>query len=190
MADGPLKPLLLHTMPRSRTKRPLPSLQVDSVPAGTLPSPPSGGGVHPLAELLIAFAAGLIFAAGLTLSGMTQPEKVIALLDLKELLAGPFPGRWDGSLTFVALGALLIALLGYALTPRASIKPWFTRSFVLAAGRQSDGRLISGAVLFGVGWGLSGYSPATALASLLIGQLDTVIFVLAMLPGMWVARRL
>jgi len=81
-------------------------------------------------------------------------------------------------------------LLGYALTPRASIKPWFTRSFVLAAGRQSDGRLISGAVLFGVGWGLSGYSPATALASLLIGQLDTVIFVLAMLPGMWVARRL
>lgn len=177
-------------MTHSRTRRPVPSMQVDSVPVGTQPVSRGSAGVHPLAELLIAFAAGLIFAAGLTLSGMTQPEKVIALLDLKELLVGPFPGRWDGSLTFVAVGALLIALLGYALTPRASVKPWFTRSFVLAAGRQSDGRLISGAVLFGIGWGLSGYSPATALASLLTGQLDTVIFVLAMLPGMWVARKL
>jgi hypothetical protein len=147
-------------------------------------------GLHPVAELLVAFAAGLIFAAGLTMSGMTQPEKVIALLDIKEMLVGPFPGRWDGTLLFVGLGALLIALLGYALTPRASVKPWFTRAFVMTTGRQSDGRLLSGAVLFGIGWGVSGYSPATALASLLTGQLDTVIFVLAMLPGMWLARKL
>jgi len=147
-------------------------------------------GLHPAAELLIAFAAGLIFAAGLTLSGMTQPEKVIAMLDLKELLVGPFPGQWDGTLLFVALGAVLIALLGYTLTPRASVRPWFTRSFVLSSGSRGDGRLIAGAVVFGVGWGISGYSPATALATLLTGQLDTVIFVLAMLPGMWLARKL
>lgn len=146
--------------------------------------------LHPMAELLVAFLAGLIFAAGLTLSGMTQPEKVIALLDLKRMLIGPFPGQWDGTLLFVALGALLIALIGYALTPRASVRPWFTRSFVLSSGGHSDGRLIAGAVVFGIGWGMSGYSPATALASLLTGQLDTVIFVLAMLPGMWVARKL
>ena len=147
-------------------------------------------GLHRAAELLIAFAAGLIFAAGLTLSGMTQPDKVIAMLDLKELLVGPFPGQWDGTLLFVALGAVLIALLGYTLTPRASVRPWFTRAFVLSSGGRSDGRLIAGAVVFGVGWGMSGYSPATALASLLTGQLDTVIFVLAMLPGMWLARKL
>lgn len=147
-------------------------------------------GLHPAAELLIAFAAGFIFAAGLTLSGLTQPERVIAMLDLKELLVGAFPGQWDGTLLFVALGAVLVALLGYTLTPRASIRPWFARSFVLAEGGHSDGRLVVGAVVFGVGWGISGYSPATALASLLTGQLDTVIFVLAMLPGMWLARKL
>jgi len=147
-------------------------------------------GLHPAAELLIAFAAGLIFAAGLTLSGMTQPERVIAMLDLKELLVGAFPGQWDGTLLFVALGAVLVALLGYTLTPRASVRPWFTSSFVLSDGGRSDGRLVAGAVVFGVGWGISGYSPATALASLLTGQLDTVVFVLAMLPGMWLARKL
>ncbi len=147
-------------------------------------------GLHPVAELLIAFAAGLIFAAGLTLSGMTQPVRVIAMLDLKELLIGAFPGQWDGTLLFVALGAVLIALLGYTLTLRASVRPWFTRAFALSSGGHSDGRLIAGAVVFGVGWGMSGYSPATALASLLTGQLDSVIFVLAMLPGMWLARKL
>lgn len=147
-------------------------------------------GLHPAAELLIAFVAGLIFAAGLTLSGLTQPDKVVAMLDLKELLVGSFPGQWDGTLLFVALGAVLIALLGYTLTPRASVRPWFTRAFVLPSGGRSDGRLIAGAVVFGVGWGMSGYSPATALASLLTGQLDTVIFVLSMLPGMWLARKL
>ena len=146
--------------------------------------------LHPAAELLIAFAAGLIFAAGLTMSGLTQPERVIAMLDLKELLVGTFPGQWDGTLLFVALGAVLIALLGYSLTPRASVRPWFTRAFVLSTGGRSDMRLIAGAVLFGVGWGMSGYSPATALTSLLTGQLDTVVFVLAMLPGMWLARKL
>ncbi|MEO8546103.1 MAG: DUF6691 family protein [Betaproteobacteria bacterium] len=164
-------------------------MKPDSTSALSTPEPRRRS-LHPAAELLIAFMAGLIFAAGLTMSGMTQPDKVIALLDIKEMLVGPFPGRWDGTLLFVALGALLIALLGYAVTPRASVRPWFTRSFVLTTGRHSDGRLIAGALLFGVGWGLSGYSPATALTSLLTGQLDTVIFVLAMLPGMWVARKL
>lgn len=159
----------------------------------TAPAPMSAdrpSGVHPLAELAIAFVSGVIFAAGLTLSGLTQPEKVIALLDVKEMLVGPFPGQWDGTLLLVALGAVLIALIGFALTPFASIKPWFTRAFMLSERPVGDGRLIAGAVVFGLGWGLSGYSPATALAALLTGQLDTVVFVLAMLPGMWIAKRL
>jgi len=137
--------------------------------------------------LLIAFVAGCIFAAGLTLSGMTQPEKIIAFLDIKELFIGDFPGDWDASLLFVVLGALAVALLGFAVTPYASIRPWFTTAFRLSNRRRIDGRLIAGAILFGIGWGLGGYSPATALASLLTGQIDTVVFVLAMLPGVWVA---
>jgi uncharacterized membrane protein YedE/YeeE len=137
--------------------------------------------------LLVAFVAGCIFAAGLTMSGMTQPEKIIAFLDIKEIFIGDFPGNWDASLLFVVLGALAIALLGFALTPYASIRPWFAAGFMLSSRRRIDGRLIAGAILFGIGWGLGGYSPATALASLLTGQIDTVVFVLAMLLGVWLA---
>lgn len=142
-----------------------------------------------MSALLIACISGCIFAAGLTLSGMTQPDKVIAFLDIKEAFVGKFPGNWDPSLGFVVLGALAIALLGFTLTPYASIRPWFTTSFMLSSRRRVDGHLIAGAVVFGIGWGLSGYSPATALASLLTGQIDTVMFVMAMLPGMWLAGK-
>ncbi|MCB2004150.1 MAG: YeeE/YedE family protein, partial [Rhodoferax sp.] len=114
---------------------------------------------------------------------------VIAFLDIKEMFVGPFPGGWDPTLLFVVAGALAVALLGFALTPYASVRPWFMTSFMLSKRRSVDGRLVAGALIFGVGWGLSGYSPATALASLLTGQIDTVIFVLAMLPGMWLAGK-
>lgn len=163
-------------------------------PAATLPVAPEPGAprwaVRPLAELLVAFFSGLVFAAGLTLSGLTQPERVLALLDVKEMMAGPFPGQWDPALLLVVVGAALIGLLGYTLTPLASLRPWFTRAFMLTQRPVGDGRMVAGAVLFGLGWGLCGYSPATALAALLTGQLDTVVFVLAMLPGMWLAKRL
>ena len=142
-----------------------------------------------ISALLVALFAGIVFAAGLILSGMTQPEKVIAFLDIKEMFVGPFPGQWDPALLFVVVGALAVALLGFALTPYASVRPWFMASFSLSKRRRVDGRLIAGALVFGIGWGMSGYSPATALASLLTGQIDTVMFVLAMLPGMWVAGK-
>lgn len=138
---------------------------------------------------LIAFVSGCIFAAGLTLSGMTQPEKVIAFLDIPAAFQGSFPGNWDPSLGFVVLGALAVALLGFAVTPYASIRPWFTAQFMLSNRRRVDGRLIAGAIVFGLGWGMSGYSPSTALASLLTGQIDTIVFALAMLPGMWLAGK-
>ena len=144
----------------------------------------------PTAELLISFVAGLIFAAGLTMSGMTQPDKVIGFLDVKELFAGPFPGKWDPTLGIVMAGAVMIALIGFAATPYASVRPWFTARFVLPTRQTVDGRLIAGAVIFGVGWGLSGYCPGPALATLLTGQIDIAIFVLAMLPGMWLARKI
>ena len=142
-----------------------------------------------IAELLISLVAGFVFAAGLTMSGMTQPEKVIGFLDIKEMLAGPFPGKWDPTLGIVMIGAIAIALIGFAATPYASVKPWFTRHFMLPKRESVSGRLIAGALIFGVGWGLSGYCPGPALATLLTGQIDIAIFVLAMLPGMWLARK-
>ena len=143
-----------------------------------------------MAELGISFVAGLVFAAGLVLSGMTQPDKVIGFLDVKEMFVGPFPGLWDYSLGLVMAGAVVISLLAFSLTPYASVRPWFAPSFVLPRRSGVDGRLVFGAILFGVGWGLSGYCPGPALASLLTGQIDTAIFVLAMLPGMWLARKI
>lgn len=142
------------------------------------------------AELVISFIAGFVFSAGLTLSGMTQPAKVIGFLDIKEMFVGPFPGEWDPSLGFVMLGAVMIALVGFAATPYASVRPWFTNRFMLPARGDVDGRLIVGAIIFGVGWGLSGYCPGPVIANLLTGQIDVAIFVLAMLPGMWLARKI
>lgn len=142
------------------------------------------------AELLVSFAAGFIFAAGLTLSGMTQPDVVIGFLDVKQLFVGEFPGQWDPSLGLVMLGAVMIALIAFSATPYASVRPWFTSAFVLPRRDEINGRLVSGAVIFGVGWGLSGYCPGPVLASLLTGQIDVAIFVLAMLPGMWLARKI
>ncbi len=158
-----------------------------AVPAGTSGHAWVG---HRGAELLISFVAGFIFAAGLTLSGMTQPDKVIGFLDVKEMFIGTFPGLWDPSLGFVMAGAVLITLIGFAATPYASIKPWFSSAFVLPTREVVDVRLVAGAVIFGMGWGLSGYCPGPALASLLTGQLDVAVFVLAMLPGMWLARKI
>ena len=142
------------------------------------------------ASLLVSFFAGFLFAAGLTLSGMTQPDKVIGFLDVKEMLIGRFPGLWDPTVGLMLLGALAISLIGFSVTPYASVRPWFTRAFMVSKRETVDGRLVSGAVVFGIGWGISGYCPGPALASLLTGHLDVAIFVLAMLPGMWLARKI
>lgn len=141
-------------------------------------------------ELVISFLAGFVFSAGLVMSGMTQPGKVIGFLDIKEMFAGPFPGLWDPTLAFVMGGAVMVTLVAFAATPYASVRPWFGRAFVLPRREDIDARLVLGAVLFGIGWGLSGYCPGPAMATLLTGQIDTVIFVMAMLPGMWLARKI
>ena len=142
------------------------------------------------AELMVSFVAGFIFAAGLTMSGMTQPSRVIGFLDIQQMFVGKFPGLWDPTLGIVMFGAVMIALIGFAATPYASVRPWFTDRFILPTRRIVDERLIAGAVIFGIGWGLSGYCPGPALATLMTGQIDVAIFVLAMLPGMWLARKI
>ena len=146
-----------------------------------------------VASLLLALAAGLLFALGLVLSGMAQPAKVIGFLNLAGLAQGEFPGAWDPSLAFVMGGAVMVMLLAFRITPaRASQpqrRPWFSSRFEWPQQERIDAPLLQGAVIFGVGWGLSGYCPGPALATVLTGQIDTAIFVMAMLPGMYLARK-
>jgi uncharacterized protein len=131
---------------------------------------------------IVSLIAGLLFALGLVLSGMTQPAKVIGFLDIT--------GKWDPSLAFVMGGALMVTLIAFAVTPRAGKRPWFAEAFELPERKDIDTKLIGGAALFGIGWGLAGYCPGPAFAALYAGGLDIVIFMAALLGGMFVATQL
>jgi uncharacterized protein len=124
---------------------------------------------------LAAFVAGLIFAVGLALGGMTLPGKVTAFLDIF--------GNWDPSLAFVMLGAISVYAVLYRVIRRHS-SPLFAPTFSTPTRRDLDFRLVGGAALFGVGWGLGGFCPGPAVTSLTSGQPSTLIFVAAMLVGM------
>jgi uncharacterized protein len=142
----------------------------------------------------IALAAGLLFALGLVLSGMTQPAKVIGFLNVGAMLDGAngagFPGKWDPSLAFVMGGALLVTLLAFARSAQTGKQPWFADKFELPSRKDIDIKLIGGAALFGIGWALAGYCPGPALASLLAGGTDIFIFTTCMIGGMALATRL
>ncbi len=123
-----------------------------------------------------AFGAGLIFALGLGLSGMTQPSKIIGFLDVT--------GAWDPSLALVMLGAIAVHSLTYHLWLKKKSKPMFATSFSIPTNKKLDSKLITGAVLFGIGWGLSGFCPGPALVSLVSLQPTVLIFVASMMAGM------
>lgn len=127
-------------------------------------------------SLVWAFVAGLIFAVGLALSGMTQPDKVMNFLD--------FTGRWDPSLAFVMGGAVVLNAAAYWLTTKRLSAPIAAPRFVLPARTQIDRPLLLGAALFGVGWGLAGYCPGPALSALPTGGVNALLFVGAMVAGM------
>jgi uncharacterized membrane protein YedE/YeeE len=127
---------------------------------------------------LSALLAGSLFAVGLILGGMTQPGKVIGFLDVT--------GHWDPSLAFVIGGALLV----YAVLSRLFLRrpaPLFELKFHLPSRRDIDRRLVLGAALFGIGWGLGGYCPGPGLVSLSAGLLPGV-FVATMVLGMYAER--
>jgi len=129
--------------------------------------------------LLGAFVSGLIFAIGLALSGMTQPAKVTAFLDLT--------GNWDPSLAFVMGGAILAYAPLYRLIRRRQA-PLFAAAFAIPTRADIDPRLIGGAALFGVGWGLGGFCPGPAIVSLASGHISVVTFVASMLAGMYLFK--
>jgi uncharacterized protein len=134
-------------------------------------------------SLVAGLLSGVVFAAGLVLGGMTDPKKVQAFLDF-----GGIPsGRWDASLAFVMGGALLVSYFAFRSVTGRNM-PWFAPKFELPTRRDIDTPLVIGAVLFGAGWGLAGYCPGPALASVLTGGVDILVFVGAMLIGMAIAK--
>jgi uncharacterized membrane protein YedE/YeeE len=135
--------------------------------------------------ILLQFVVGLIFGFGLLLSGMSDPAKVLNFLDL----GGIASGTWDPSLAFVMAGAVAVTFVGFRLVLRRS-QPLFADRFRMPTKRDLDVRVIAGPAIFGVGWGLAGFCPGPALTALGFGTLAAVIFVAAMLAGMWLARGL
>src|SRR5271166_1412874 len=126
-------------------------------------------------RLISALLAGVLFGLGLTISHMIDPAKVLGFLDIA--------GDWDPSLAFVMLGALTVMTPTYALSKRLRA-PLCAEDFALPAATRVDQHLILGALLFGAGWGLVGYCPGPALASIGFGGGRTLLFVAAMLVGM------
>tara|TARA_R110001592_G_scaffold116059_1_gene316960 strand:+ start:99332 stop:99748 length:417 start_codon:yes stop_codon:yes gene_type:complete len=122
-----------------------------------------------------AFASGAIFGIGLIVSEMVNPRRVQGFLDIS--------GNWDPTLVFVMAGALLVTTIGYKFVLSRQ-KPLFESSFSIPTNRIIDARLIIGAILFGVGWGLSGLCPGPAIVSLATLKPNIVIFIVAMIVGM------
>lgn len=131
--------------------------------------------------ILAALLAGLSFGAGIALSGMINPAKVLNFFDIA--------GSWDPSLAFVMAGALSVTFLGYRLVLRRP-RPRLGDRFHLPTRRDLDLRLIGGAALFGIGWGIAGFCPGGAIPALGLARPDALIFVAAMLAGIALARRL
>jgi uncharacterized membrane protein YedE/YeeE len=126
-------------------------------------------------QTIIALCIGLLFGTGLIVSGMTDPSKVLGFLDLA--------GRWDPSLALVMGGAILAALPAFRFAAGRE-RALLGQVMRLPTATQIDRRLVLGSVAFGVGWGLAGYCPGPALASLAGGGAQPWIFVAAMLAGM------
>ncbi len=124
---------------------------------------------------IAALLAGLMFGLGLIISGMINPAKVLAFLDLA--------GQWDPSLAFVMGGALLVAALGAALA-RGRTRSVLGEPMRLPARSPVDRRLVLGSLCFGAGWGLAGLCPGPAIAALAYGGSKAWIFMAAMLAGM------
>jgi len=138
-----------------------------------------GGARAVTLQAIAAFFAGGVFGIGLAEARMIDPRKVLAFLDVA--------CAWDPSLPFVLGGAVVVAALGYRLVLRRPA-PLFDARFQLPASVAIDVPLVVGAAVFGVGWGLGGYCPGPAIASLGYGNPEAFWFVPAMLAGAWLQR--
>lgn len=128
---------------------------------------------------IISLIVGILFALGLGLSGMTQPQKVIGFLDIF--------GQWDPSLIFVMGGAVGFHLVTYKLI-RNRKTPLLDNKWHVPTNKDISPRLVTGAILFGAGWGLAGYCPGPAMTAIATGYSQTLLFVSAMLAGMFLFK--
>lgn len=131
-------------------------------------------------NIFISLLAGILFGLGLAISEMINPARVIGFLDIA--------GNWDPTLAFVMGSALMIAFPLFPIILRRS-HPLLVDNFTLPDKTHIDKKLIIGASLFGLGWGLAGLCPGPAIAALVTLSSDVIIFVLAMLVGYWLASR-
>ena len=127
----------------------------------------------------LTLVSGLLFGLGVTISGMVNPMKVLNFMDIT--------GAFDPTLLFVMGAGLAVTVVGYRLVLRRQT-PIFADRFHLPEITAIDVRLLGGAALFGIGWGLSGFCPGPAIASLVFGQMQSIAFVAAMAVGMVVTR--
>jgi uncharacterized membrane protein YedE/YeeE len=130
---------------------------------------------------IIPALSGLIFGAGLTLGGMTDPARVRGFLDLF--------GDWDPTLAFVMGGAVLVMVIAWAVQRRMA-QPLFAAGFALPDRSDITPKLLGGSALFGIGWGIAGLCPGPGIAALVIDPASAAIFVVAMLAGMALMRAL
>lgn len=127
-------------------------------------------------NILLYLVFGLLFGLGLAISGMTDPMKVLGFLDLF--------GAWDPTLIFVMASGVGTTMIAYNFIFRQ--KPIFSKEFYLPNQKHVDKKLVTGAILFGIGWGLYGYCPGPAIAALSYLSSDTFLFVAAMLSGIYI----
>lgn len=128
---------------------------------------------------IVSVLAGLLFGFGLALSQMTDPAKVIGFLDVS--------GGWDPTLLLVMGGAVLVTLISFRFILRRS-RPVFDGEFHLPRRRDLDGRLIAGAAIFGIGWGLAGFCPGPGVAAIAQGVWQPLVFVAGLAIGMLAFR--
>lgn len=124
-------------------------------------------------------ASGILFGAGLTLGGMTDPARVRGFLDLF--------GDWDPTLAFVMGGAVIVMAIAWQFQPKMA-RPIFADAFALPSRRDLTPKLIGGSALFGIGWGVAGLCPGPGIAALVIEPIAAATFVAAMLAGMVLVR--
>lgn len=132
-------------------------------------------------KILSFFLLGVLFAVGLGISGMTQPQKVVGFLDVF--------GAWDPALLFVMGSAVLVNFIGFRLAVGRP-HPLLASHFDIPSRRDIDWQLLTGAGLFGAGWGLAGFCPGPALVALASGSSDVLLFVAAMFVGLLLKDRL
>lgn len=133
-------------------------------------------------RILSALLIGMIFGLGIAISGMANPAKVLNFFDIA--------GTWDPSLILVMGGALVTAAIGYRIVFGSLKRPVFEAAFNVPANRLIDTRLVVGSVVFGIGWGVTGFCPGGAVPALGLGYTETFIFMAAMICGIVLARTL